>query len=90
MSQLVNFMLDVASRAGIAVPHESEVTDPDEEGFDRDKYPHLKVFWNAQIGKSIQCFEAREANARIVASIPESEIRKITFAELRNLGFKWY
>lgn len=72
-----------AEQAGMKVPE-----DLDAEEFDCEKYPHFAVFCNVQLCRPIQWGEHWE-NAKIVAAVPEFEIKTITIDQLILRGLQY-
>jgi hypothetical protein len=68
-----------AKAAGMKVP-------ADPEKFDEDAYPHFAVFLNVQLGAPMPSPTAPEANARLIAELPEKVVRKITHRQLLDRG----
>lgn len=69
-----------ASEAGMKVP-----SDPAD--FDRDKFPHFAVFCAAQLGRAMTSPHEHWENAKIIADIPDKDIRRVTVYDLINRGF---
>lgn len=69
-----------AQDAGMAVPE-------DPENFDKEVHPHFHVFTACQLGASMPYPGVVFDNAKVVAAIPEKEIRFITWTELEARGF---
>jgi hypothetical protein len=69
-----------AEAAGIKVPE-------DVKNYDKEQFPHWEVYCNAQLGRPIIFGRSHVDNASVIASIPESEIRQVTFAQLNEQGF---
>lgn len=68
-----------AKKAGMIVPENAREFDP-------NKYPHFQVFCKIQIGISMPSPTAHWDNAEIIVKIPDDKIKKITMAELIDLG----
>jgi len=75
-------LVNAAEQAGMSFP-------PDADHFKPDVYPHFQVFCNAQLGRSFSSVEVVFVNAKIVAEIPEEDIRSTTFEHLRKNGFNF-
>lgn len=75
-------LLAVAAReAGIKLPEDIDAD------FESDEYPHWFVFLSVQTGLRMPSPGCHFENAKIVAAIPEDEIRLVTISMLRDLGF---
>lgn len=77
-------LASAAEEAGIKVPPENSLH---ENHWDYNEYPHFTVFCNAQLGHRMRP-GAQWENARIIAAIPDNEIKEITFHQLEELGFE--
>lgn len=73
-------LVAAATEAGMKVP-------PDPDNFDSGQYPHFRVFCNMQLGRRMQPGEQWE-NAKVIAAVPEDEIRTITAADLIRRGLQ--
>lgn len=73
-------LVEPAEKAGIRVP-------PNVEKFDAEMYPHFQVFCTCQLGASMPTPSSHWDNAKVIASIPDDEIKLITFNELVQKGF---
>ena len=69
-----------AADAGIAVP-----ADPDH--FETEEFPRFYLFCCAQLGRPMQDPGAHWANAKVIAAIPEDEIKTVTFEALIEKGW---
>lgn len=74
-----SLLLGPASEAGMKVP-----ANPDE--FAPDEFPHFQVFCNWQLGRPMPWPTTHWENAKIVAAIPEADIRTITVERLMAAG----
>lgn len=74
-------LIDAAEQAGMKTPTLPRGV----ETFDRDAYPHFDVFCKVQLARPMQPGEHWE-NAKVVASVPEDEIRGVTLEELVERG----
>ena len=70
---------EVARRAGMKVPE-------DPEDFDEEEYPHFNVFCEVQLCRPVCYHGEHEHNARVVAKIPLSKIKKVTLKDLIKAG----
>lgn len=73
-------LVQPAKDAGMKVPD-------DPEDFDKDSYPHFYVYVLVQLGAPMPFPSAHYENAKVIASIPEEEIVKISYQELLEKGF---
>lgn len=74
-------LVEAAKQAGMEVP-----SDPDH--YDNEKFPHFHVFCGAQLGRSLAFWGEHWENAKVVAEIPEKEIRTLTIQQLVDKGLK--
>lgn len=72
-------LVSAAEKAGIAVPN-------DPKDFDAEEFPHFHIYCNVQLGASLPYPTAHWHNAEVVASVPTSEIMKVTLIDLIKLG----
>ena len=79
MIAFAGMLVRCASEAGMPVPE-------DPEKYDLDAFPHWNVFTTVQLGASMPTPNAHWENAKIIAAIPEKQIRKVTFAQLLKKG----
>lgn len=70
-----------AQAAGIEVP-------PDTDNFDAEQFLRFHVFCNAQLGRRMPNWSCHWENAKVVAAVPEKQLKTITFAQLEELGFQ--
>lgn len=75
-----SMLLKPAEKAGINTPQ-------DADNFDPNAYPHFTVFLNMQLGQPMPILGCHWDNAKVVAAIPEAEIKTITPATLIERGF---
>lgn len=73
-------LIPAAQRAGMKVP-------PDSENYDANEFPHFMVYCRMQLGAPMPTPDAHWDNAKIVAEVPEDQIRLITPALLVEAGF---
>ena len=57
----------------------------DFENFDPEKFPHFNVFILTHLGNTFDVNDLKE-NANIIASIPEENIRKVSYKDLIAMG----
>lgn len=74
-----SMLLEPARKAGIPVPE-----NPDK--FDPEKFPGFAVFCNVQLNRGMPNFDAHWRNAEVIAQVKDEDLRKVTLAELINLG----
>jgi hypothetical protein len=64
----------------------SEIKQPENyENFNPDEYPHFNVFMITHLGNAFDPDNLKE-NADIIASIPDEQIRKVTYNDLIEMG----
>lgn len=83
-----SMLLRPAKEAGIKVPVGKDF-DNQLETWDAEKYPHFTVFCNLQLGKRMATPNEHWENAKVVAAVPESEIKTITIRDLEDRGFSY-
>lgn len=81
MMAFAGMLIGAAQEAGMTIPD-----DPDD--FHSDEFPHFHVFCAVQLGRWMEIGEHWE-NAKIIAAIPEEEIRTIRLYELIEKGLSW-
>ena len=74
-AMLVNPALD----AGINVPEDLEDYDP-------ERFPHWYVFNMVQLGAPMPDANSHFANAKVIASVTDEDITKVTHHDLENMG----
>jgi len=74
-----SMLVPFAESVGMKVPK-------DPENFDANKYPHFYVYRALQIGRPIIRNVSHADNARIIAEIPEDQIRSVSYVNLIALG----
>jgi hypothetical protein len=82
MLMFPSMLIPAAKKAGMKVP----TFNKGKEQFNADKYPHFNLYCNAQLNRPITWGNHWE-NAKIIAGIPEEELRTITWDKLESLGF---
>lgn len=80
MMAFPSMLVNPAKKAGIPVPE-----DPD--NFDRDAFQRFHLFCLAQLGQSMPYPDCVWGNARVIAAIPEEELKKVSFANLIERGY---
>lgn len=73
-------LVDAASKAGMKVP-------PDPDKFPKKEFPHFEVFCIMQLGKSMRTPGEHYENAKVIASISDDEIFKVTISDIVKRGF---
>jgi hypothetical protein len=79
MIAFVSLLGCVANKAGMKVP-----ADPD-RWWNPNEFPHFAVFKAIQLGVPMEPADP-DHNARIIKDIPDEQIRKVTFDDLKRLG----
>lgn len=74
-----------AEQAGIKTPNFDDMDD--DWSFDAEEFPHFQVFCIAQLCRPMMDMGEHWDNAKVIAEIPESEIKNVTFHRLIELGF---
>jgi len=72
-------LVSAAEKAGMKVP-------PDPDKFDNNKYPHFDVFCKVQLARPVLRHGEHWDNAKIIAKIPNKEIKKATLEGLLKRG----
>jgi hypothetical protein len=72
-------LIPAAESAGMKVP-------PNPEEFKAENFPHFQVFCNVQLGAPMPYPVAVWDNAKVIASVSDAKITKITHKELKKLG----
>ena len=70
-----------AEEAGMKVP-------PDADNFDINEYPHFGVYCNCQLGAALPRPTSHWHNAKVIAEIPEDQIKTVSIIDLLGLGFE--
>lgn len=73
-------LIQPAIKADIDVPLDCEE-------YDAHKYPRWHLFLNAQLGQPMPYPSCHWDNAKVIAEIPEDQIKTITFPDLQDKGF---
>lgn len=77
-------MLEPAAReAGMAVP-----ADPENYEAEKEAFPHFFVFCAVQLGSPMPTPTAHWENAKLIAAIPEDQIRNETGETLTERGLQ--
>lgn len=79
-----SMLLSAAEQAGMKTP---ELDENDE--FDRNKFPHFAVFCAVQLCRPMISLGEHWDNAKVIAEIPEHEIRTISLEGLLKRGLAW-
>jgi len=74
-------LITAAEAAGIKIPKSLE-------DYEKNDYPHWYVFEMVQIGASMPYPGVHYENAKVIAEISDDEIRKITYDQLIDRGFR--
>jgi hypothetical protein len=74
-----SMLVDAATEAGMKIP-------PDPESYVPNDYPHFHVFCRVQMNRPVT-WGNHWNNARIIAAVPEEEIRTVTEDQLTARGF---
>lgn len=78
-----SMLINAANSAGIKTPD-----NPDE--YNAAEFPHFYVFCQLQLCKRMGDWQEHWRNARVIALVPDDEIRKISAAELvEKYGFSF-
>lgn len=72
-----------AEDAGMKVP-----ADPDGD-WSADEFPHFHVFCNVQLARPVVHHGEHWGNAKIVAAIPEDQLRTTTLEDLLRRGLSF-
>lgn len=75
-------LVGACQEAGIKVP-----ADPDL--FDRDEFPHFFIFCAVQLGRRMARLNEHWDNAKVIAAIPESELKTITLEQMLAKGLEY-
>lgn len=81
MIAFADMLVKPARQAGIKTPVDPEAYDP-------ERYPHWHVYLNAQLGAPMPNSTSHWTNARVVAGVPEGELRAVTMWQLIERGFE--
>jgi len=81
MIAFAGMLMKAAEEAGMKVP-------PNPDEYDQEKFPHFHVFCGVQLGRSMTSWTEHWDNAKVVAEVPEKEIRTITVQGLLDKGLK--
>lgn len=75
-------LVTAAENAGITVPD-------DPENYDSDAFPHFSVFCLSQLCRPVVYHGEHWDNAKVIAAIPETEIRQVTLVDLLDRGLSF-
>lgn len=81
-----SMLLDAAQKAGMKTPPD-DLCDNNEDGFSPDEYPHFQVFCTVQLARPMHPGDHWE-NAKVIAAIPDSEIRTIDLPTMIERGLR--
>lgn len=81
MMAFPGMLMEAAKQAGMKVP-----SDPDK--YNMQEFPHFYVFCEVQLGRSLTSWTEHWDNAKVVAKVPEKEIRTITVQGLIDKGLR--
>jgi hypothetical protein len=81
MIALPQMLTKAAKDAGIAVP-------PDPDNFNEKKFPYFNLFCCAQLGQPQPRMGCHFENAHVIAKLPKSKLKTITFKQLQKRGFQ--
>lgn len=73
-------LVSPAREAGMDYP-------PNPREFDANEYPHFTVFCKLQLGKPMTSPHDHWDNAKVIARVPNAEIKTITLEQLTQRGF---
>lgn len=79
-----SMLYGAATQAGMKTP---EFGDNDE--YDREEFPHFAVFCAVQLGRRMSDMSEHWGNAKVIAEIPDDEIRSVTLEDLIGRGLSW-
>lgn len=79
-----SMILNAAEQAGMKTP---ELDNEDE--FDRNEFPHFAVFCAVQLCRPMISLGEHWDNAKVIADIPDEEIRSVTLEDLLSRGLAW-
>lgn len=71
-----------ATDAGIPVPPNSDTDD-----YDLEAFPRFYLFCVAQLGRPMVSPGAHWENAKVIAALPEDQIKSITYEQLLEKGW---
>lgn len=71
-----------AEEAGMKVPE-----NPDD--FSPHEFPHFQVFCSVQLGRRMNSMVEHWENAKVIAAIPDDEIKQVSVDDLIKLGLSW-
>lgn len=60
---------------------------PDDHEELKNEFPHFHVFCQLQLGRTMPYAGVHWENAHVIAKVPESMIRSLTWDEATSLGF---
>lgn len=83
MIAFASMLKKAAEQAGIQTPDDAEKYEEYKE-----LYPHFFLFCQAQLGQPMPHWGVHFENAKVIAAIPEEEIKTIEWPELKKRGFQ--
>lgn len=83
MMAFAGMLVDAAEKAGIKVPK-----DPENFEDQKNEYPHWFVFCVLQLGRSMPYSGVHYNNAKLIGSLSNDEIVKVSVENLLGMGFK--
>jgi hypothetical protein len=86
MIAFAGMLLTHAEKAGMKCPTLDEI-DEDNLGTLREPYPHFYVFCLLQLSRRMEWDEPWD-NAKVIAAIPEDELKRMTPADFKAKGVR--
>lgn len=80
MMAFPSMIVKAAEDAGMKVPLDID------KDYDKEDYPHWHVYCALQLGVPVTWGNHWE-NAKIIAKIPTEDLKKMSVADFKNLGF---
>lgn len=77
-----SMLTSAAEQAGMKFP-----SDPDD--FSPEEFPHFQVFCSVQLGRRMNDLSEHWDNAKVIAAIPDEEIKKVSLDDLIDRGLSW-
>lgn len=77
-----SMLTSAAEQAGMKFP-----SDPDD--FSPEEFPHFQVFCSVQLGRRMNHLSEHWDNAKVIAAIPDEEIKKVSLDDLIDRGLSW-
>jgi hypothetical protein len=82
MIAYASMLVSAAEKAGMKVPVDSDNFVPEE-------FPHFHVFCLMQLGAAVPYHGCHWDNAKVIAEIPDEEIKSVTMQDILLKGFAW-